>query len=309
MMENQVFFELENKKYLEEFMKKIFCCFIIAIFLVGCAGIIFEDEISNFITDELAEDVVESLATSSWWLENDNLYTNHLTPWQELRVSIAQNYASEKGKSFGDVYEAVYKMLRKRYSNPDILWQDYLRLKPVIIREIQESPELIIKLNKVFDDEFLAHLAGKSSHADYLFQRWERMNELELLDQNHWVEVSEEDLLQIEKENEAISSEKHQSSGVMSFIGHDRWELANGRFYRSVSSTGEVESEQYVKHLCKFNVFQADHGYYHGVWGYAYEIPEKCGNAFDFYMRRKSEGGEKLAQTWARIAQDLMASI
>jgi hypothetical protein len=241
-------------------MKRFIYVVLVLCFVVGIAAVTINAEIKNFISKTLVKEVVEQLSGNDWWLDNQYEDWDHLRVGKTTRVQIADDIAKETGLKFWDIFEDVYEQLREYFSDPDVLWERYSELKPYIIKEIKKNPKLVQKLKFVYDEEFLQHLAGKSSNKDYLSKRWHLMKEI------------------ADFQKDTGWNDEGYSEGIQPL---------NEEVYK----------------------LQRKHNAQESTWVYAYNISEKCGFAFDFFMRRKSEGGRKLAQTWVKIARDFSESL
>lgn len=286
---------------------------LVVILFVGCATVAFYGQICDFITKSLVEKVVDDLAGFDFWQDGKWDQDDHLVPGALVRRTIAEDYAIEKGKEFWDVYEVVYEQLRKYYSDPEALWSDYLRLKPAILSSLRSQPEVVTKLKIIFDEEFLRHLEGKSEYSEYLSQRWDLISELDHLEKEgrDWIVVSEQKWQEIQDQSDIIEEE----TKGLSYKESCQWQLEHDRFWLGTGWRGDdktIESLEYAKLSCQFGFFQSlqpGFGEHDSIWGYTSGIPQKLGFAFDFRQRRISEGGKRLADTWARIARDIMSHI
>ncbi len=124
---------------------------------------------------------------------------------------------------------------------------------------------------------------------------------------------------ELKKEGNEKLREKFLSAYTSDFLNHlegksphkeylaHRWNLS--KELDTFWSAGMTDTPEYKEKEAAFLAFQEKSGITGYKWGYPEEISYDNSFAFDFYMRRKSEGGERVAAMYAAIARDLLAAI
>lgn len=292
-------------KSLEENMKKWLIIMMLVVVASCSLAIYHDDEIANSINHKLVEKVLINLNQD--WVEYDYPNYDYLTPCFEVRTSIAKNFLIG-GEGYYRVYKSVYERLRKYFSNPKVLWSTYFLLKPVIVEQIQQRPEVTSKLKRIFDEEFIRHLEGESEYSHYLIKRWELKK---AINDNKRKKVSKERAQEIRSNNQKIEKIIINQESWFNEEALYEYSLKSQDFYLVLiednDGTYRAETLAHAEAVARLNVLQSDLNA--SYWGYAYGISERLGYAFDFRMRRISEGGEELADTWAKVVRDLIEEL